>query len=45
MHELQYIKLLEYELGPYPENRDVYLNSSAILDFFEEFLVTEIEGL
>ena len=31
VHELQHIKLLEYELGPYPENRDVYLNSSAIL--------------
>ena len=31
VHELQHIKLLEYELGPYPENRDVYLRSSAIL--------------
>ncbi len=31
VQELQHIKLLEYELGPYPENRDVYLNSSAIL--------------
>ncbi len=31
VHELQHIKLVEYELGPYPENRDVYLNSSAIL--------------
>ena len=30
VHELQHIKLVEYELGPYPENRDVYLNSSAI---------------
>ena len=30
VHELQHIKLLEYELGPYPENRDVYLRSSAI---------------
>ena len=31
VHELQHIKLVEYELGPYPENRDTYLNSSAIL--------------
>ena len=31
VQELQHIKLLEYEFGPYPENRDVYLNSSAIL--------------
>ena len=31
VHELQHIKLLEYELGPYPENRDVYLRNSAIL--------------
>ena len=30
VHELQHIKLVEYELGSYPENRDVYLNSSAI---------------
>ncbi len=35
VHELQHIKLLEYELGPYPENRDVYLNSSAILKAHE----------
>ena len=32
VHELQHIKLVEYELGPYPENRDVYLNSSAIFE-------------
>ncbi len=31
VQELQHIKLLEYELGPYPQNRDIYLNSSAIL--------------
>ena len=31
VHELQHIKLVEYELGRYPENRDVYLNSSSIL--------------
>ena len=31
VHELQHIKLVEYELGPYPENLDVYLNSSSIL--------------
>ena len=30
VHELQHIKLIEYELGPYPENMDVYLNSSPI---------------
>ena len=35
VHELQHIKLVEYELGPYPENRDVYLNSSAILKAHE----------
>ena len=35
VHELQHIKLLEYELGPYPENREVYLNSSAILKAHE----------
>ena len=35
VQELQHIKLLEYELGPYPENRDVYLNSSAILKAHE----------
>ena len=35
VHELQHIKLLEYELGPYPENRDIYLNSSAILKAHE----------
>ncbi len=31
VHELQHIKLLEYELGPYPENEAVYRNSSPIL--------------
>ncbi len=31
VHELQHIKLVEYELGPYPENLDTYLNSSSIL--------------
>ena len=31
VHELQHIKLVEYELGPYPENIEVYRNSSAIL--------------
>ena len=31
VQELQHIKLLEYELGPYPENRETYRNSSAIL--------------
>ncbi len=31
VHELQHIKLVEYELGPYPENRETYLNSSSIL--------------
>ena len=35
VHELQHIKLVEYELGPYPENRDVYLRSSAILKAHE----------
>jgi dipeptidyl aminopeptidase/acylaminoacyl peptidase len=28
--ELQHIKLLEYELGPYPENEEVYRRSSPI---------------
>ena len=31
VHELQHIKLVEYELGPYPESLETYLNSSAIL--------------
>ena len=31
VHELQHIKLVEYELGPYPENRETYRNSSSIL--------------
>jgi len=31
VHELQHIKLVEYELGPYPENEEVYLKSSPIL--------------
>jgi dipeptidyl aminopeptidase/acylaminoacyl peptidase len=30
VQELQHIKLLEYELGPYPENEAVYLKSSPI---------------
>ena len=30
VHELQHIKLVEYELGPYPENKEVYLKSSPI---------------
>ncbi len=30
VQELQHIKLLEYELGPYPENGAVYLKSSPI---------------
>ena len=35
VHELQHIKLVEYELGPYPENRETYLNSSSILKAHE----------
>ncbi len=31
VHELQHIKLVEYELGPYPENEAVYRRSSPIL--------------
>ncbi len=31
VQELQHIKLVEYELGPYPENEEIYRNSSAIL--------------
>ena len=35
VHELQHIKLVEYELGAYPENRETYLNSSSILKAHE----------
>ena len=35
VQELQHIKLVEYELGPYPENRETYLNSSSILKAHE----------
>ncbi len=35
VQELQHIKLVEYELGPYPENLETYRNSSSILKAHE----------